>query len=103
MAWSTSDRRERLPDDWPSRVSEVFRTKGRVCLINGPRCLRRATEVDHIRHGDDHGLDNLQPACGPCHSAKSSAEGNAMKARLRAAGRRRQPRHPGWRPPSKES
>lgn len=103
MSWSTSDRRERLPDDWDAIRLDVFRRLGKRCLIKGAGCLGRATEVDHIRAGDDHSPANLRPACSRCHGRKSSAEGNAMRARLRAAGRRRTPRHPGWRPPPKES
>lgn len=101
MSWSTSNRRERLPADWEARRAAVFRRLGRRCLIRLPGCLGAASEVDHIEAGDDHSPANLRPACASCHARKSSSEGNAMRARLRAAGRRRTPRHPGWRPPPK--
>lgn len=101
MAWSTSNRRERLPEDWPERVAETYRKKGRRCLIKDPGCLGRASEVDHIEPGDDHSLANLRPACSKCHGRKSADEGNAMKARLKAARFRPARRHPGWRPPPK--
>ena len=43
-----------------------------------------ADTVDHIKQGDDHGLDNLAPVhdriAPHCHRAKSSAEGHAAKA-----------------------
>nr|WP_232785857.1 HNH endonuclease [Mycobacteroides chelonae] len=54
-----------------------------------------ATEVDHIRRGDDHSTGNLRAACTWCHGRKSSAEGVSRKRELRALRKRPTDRHPG--------
>ncbi|WP_202944445.1 HNH endonuclease signature motif containing protein [Salinispora tropica] len=48
------------------------------------RCGKPATDVDHIRRGDDHTLKNLRPACTECHNRKSGQEGAAARYRHRA-------------------
>lgn len=94
MPWETSDRRSRLPADWPKRRVRVLRRDGYRCQHRddlGVPCLAPANQVDHVRHGDDHSLDNLQALCRWHHARKSSAEGNAAQPR-----RRRPPEpHPG--------
>lgn len=77
--WQSSTRRDHLPDDWPRIRREVFREKGRQCLL----CGAPATDIDHIVPGDDHSIENLRPLCSPCHSRKSSSEGGAAKAAKR--------------------
>lgn len=94
MAWSTSDRLDRLPPWW-SKFTEKFLRENPTCAIKDEGCQVQATEVDHIIPGDDHSLKNLQPACERCHAKKSSREGNAAKARMRALRRRPRDRHPG--------
>lgn len=42
---------------------------------SGSRCLRPATDCDHIVRGDDHSPSNLQAVCKWHHKAKSSREG----------------------------
>jgi 5-methylcytosine-specific restriction protein A len=47
----------------------------RMCHVKGR--VTAATEVDHIKpkaKGGTDELSNLQPACQPCHKAKSAAE-----------------------------
>jgi|GEM_PF-1599262 len=52
--------------------------KGRICAIKGPKCVRHATEVDHIIPVADGGprLDpaNLRPACKPCNIGRANTE-----------------------------
>lgn len=98
MTWSTSNRRERLPENWPALRKQVFRIKGRLCALRYAGCQTEATEVDHITPGDDHSLGNLQPACASCHAQKSALEGRLMRDKIKAARYRRRPRPPGWRP-----
>lgn len=76
-AWSTSNRRSRLPGNWSSLRNRVFKEKGRQCYImeDGVRCTNHATEVDHLRAGDDHSMANLFPICSPHHASKSGREG----------------------------
>ncbi|AGM61523.1 HNH endonuclease [Mycobacterium phage PotatoSplit] len=95
LSWSTSDRSTRLPDDWPAIRRQVLRDAGWICEIGWSGCLLEATEVDHIRRGDDHSRANLRAACSSCHGKKSSAEGNARKRQLRARRKRPTERHPG--------
>jgi 5-methylcytosine-specific restriction endonuclease McrA len=94
MSWEGSDRRSRLPSDWASAiVPRILQRDGYRCRIGYDGCTGTATEVDHIRRGDDHSNVNLQAACSWCHGKKSSAEGNA--ARRRWSSKRKPERHPG--------
>jgi 5-methylcytosine-specific restriction endonuclease McrA len=96
MAWSSSDRRSRLPKDWSKRRLKVKdRAKGRCqAEVHEPRCDGIGTECDHIVNNDDHSLANLQWLSSPCHIAKTQREAKAAAFKV---GRRR-PRneqHPG--------
>jgi hypothetical protein len=76
MPWYTSNRRDRLPSDWLRRRAPVL----------------ARDSFDHIEHGDNHDLSNLQALCRWHHSRKSSAEGIA--ARKAKGGYKRQAREP---------
>ncbi len=105
--WAGSTRRERLPDDWPQRVTAVMQRDEYRCTHlrsdNGRRCGARATDVDHLQRGDDHRLANLAAKCAFHHRRKTAGEGNAARTltqaerRAREAGAREQ--HPGVLPP----
>lgn len=98
MSWAGSSRRERLPRDWELNYRLPVLSRDRwLCQINGPGCIGAATDVDHINRGDDHSRENLRAVCSRCHNKKSSAEGNARKAQLKAQRRRPTARHPGQR------
>ncbi|GAA1160836.1 5-methylcytosine-specific restriction protein A [Kitasatospora gansuensis] len=94
MTWSTSNRRSRLPKDWPAIRARILTRDRHRCY----RCGRPATEVDHKQRGDDHSDANLGAICTPCHRTKSSREGG-QATRWRRPPRRRRPdeRHPGLR------
>ena len=105
MTWDSSDRRQRLPDNWPSLVSAT-RKRARATsklgidqcqkrLPSGARCPRVGTDVDHIRPGDAHSLGNLRLLCGHHHDQKSSDEGRAGRAALRKSKYRPSEDHPG--------
>jgi len=83
MPWDTSDRKARLPADWPTRRLRVLRRDRYQCQMilyeGGPKCLAPANQVDHKIPGDDHSYENLQALCRPHHAKKSSAEGHAAK------------------------
>jgi len=95
MTWYSSDRRAGLPKDWPARRKRVLKRDGYLCQIRGPRCLGTATDVDHIKRGDNHDDGNLQSACSPCHNTKTSAESIAQRSKLRSRRFRPAERHPG--------
>jgi hypothetical protein len=82
--WVGSTRRARLPDDWPARVQAVkARAHGRCqATRHEPGCDGIGRECDHVKHGDDHSLANLQWLSTPCHKAKTTAE---QPRRLRPA------------------
>ena len=83
--WADSDRKSRLPADWPLLRQVVLERCGGRCEVvkkNGKRCWDKATDVDHIVAGDDHSIPNLRGICTWHHKRKSSREGNAAKALL---------------------
>src|SRR5690242_14013439 len=83
MTWTTSNRRSRLPKDWPVRVRTVLGRDGHRCQVrlhDKVICGKPANEVDHIIPGDDHKLSNLRAICSFHHSRKSSAEGHRAYA-----------------------
>jgi 5-methylcytosine-specific restriction protein A len=95
VPWDTSDRRSRLPDDWPIRRVRVLRRDSYRCQARDSRgipCGKPANQVDHIEHGDNHADSNLQALCKWHHDVKSSAEG--IEARKAKGGYRRQAREP---------
>lgn len=93
MTWETSNRKERLPRNWNALRMRVLRRDGFKCQ----ECGSRASEVDHIRPGDDHSLSNLQSLCSDCHSKKSSQEGVNQRRRNRELRKRPEENHPGLR------
>lgn len=105
--WAGSDRRSRLPADWKDRCREVHRRSRWRCEFLVPLDPRRPWlgtrpcgkyadgGVDHIIRGDDHRYQNLRDTCHDHHSKKSSAEGNAARAAIKARGKRAPERHPG--------
>jgi hypothetical protein len=65
---------------------------------SGDICGALATDVDHIKNGDDHRDSNLRALCGPHHRQKSSREGaQAANANRRKIAQRfvRDEDHPG--------
>lgn len=106
MAWSTSTRSARLPDDWPKRRRQVSARAGGRCQgptdpVTGrphpdlPRCASEGSECDHIIPGDDHRLDNLQWLCADCHQTKTSREAAEAARAWRQRAKRPTERHPG--------
>lgn len=100
--WAGSDRRSRLPADWPSIRADVFARDGHRCtaqLSSGQRCpVTEGLECDHVNRGDDHRPSNLTTLCHGHHQDKSSQEGIAAWAdrRLKAHNKfRRSEAHPG--------
>jgi 5-methylcytosine-specific restriction endonuclease McrA len=90
-----SDRSPSMGPRWAGIRAKVLRDSAGICARCGGD---GACEVDHIvsrRSGGSNEYTNLQALCRDCHARKSSAEGNAAKARLRAAKRRPEGRHPG--------
>lgn len=98
MAWENSNRRERLPENWPTLVAETKRrAKGRCqqILPSGKRCPRRGTDTDHKIPGDDHRQSNLQLLCEHHHAIKSSKEGRAARMKRYSAKPKPVEPHPG--------
>lgn len=93
MAWSSSDRLSRLPDDWRPRRTRVLGRDKYTC--QAPGCHDRANQVDHIdRNGPDDDW-NLQSLCEFHHNQKSAAEGHEAKAALRKLLKREPEQTPG--------
>ena len=102
MAWSTSNRRARLPSNWEALRKQVLERDHYRCqwIVNGKRCLAPATEVDHRKAMmDDNRPEALRSLCTTHHRRKSSQEGHeakaAKKAEIHSKFRRREERHPG--------
>lgn len=98
-AWQGSDRRRRLPRDWPLIRRRILERDGYQCTWTdqGKRCPEPATDVDHRHRGDDHSDANLRSLCSWHHARKSGREGNAARRPVITA-RRPAERHPGLRP-----
>lgn len=94
-SWGASRRREQLPPNWGRLRRRVLREAEGRCEMRVEGCLGVASEVDHIRAGDDHSRSNLRAVCRRCHALKSSVEGNSRLAELRRLKRRPEGRHPG--------
>ena len=97
MAWSTSDRRYRLPSNWTALKTHVKHRAGGKCEAShhDPRCDGTGHDADHIILGDDHSLENLQWLNVYCHRAKTARE-SAARNRANAALRKRPAEpHPG--------
>lgn len=84
MAWSTSNRSERLPADWSKRVAAVKRrARGRCeAKYHDAACDGVGQDVDHIMQGDDHRLSNLQLLSRVCHTRKTRLD-NGYSAAVR--------------------
>lgn len=100
MAWSTSNRRLELPSNWHSLRKRILTRDNYQCThtSDGVRCGNRATDVDHVKPGNDHRDTNLTSLCSDHHRVKSSREGKAaaMKKRREINARyRRTEKHPG--------
>lgn len=94
--WKTN-RKARLPSDWNTIRLRILRRDKYRCQIAAEGCKRIATEVDHIRRGDNHADDNLQSACSVCHHRKTLTEAQEARRKKRAARFRPIERHPGER------
>lgn len=99
--WEGSDRKFRLPSNWGDLRKQVHRRDGSRCQVRMPSgafCLEPAVDVDHIRRGDDHRIENLRCICDWHHKQKSAREGamayNAKMKQSRAKFRRVE-QHPG--------
>lgn len=96
--WQGSDRKDRLPEDWPARRSKRLKIDGGRCtwtLPSGKRCPRPATDVDHRKPGDDHSMRNLRSLCAHHHAKKSAAEGHQAKRVIKGKKARPAEKHPG--------
>lgn len=105
MAWETSDRRSRLPDNWHRLVAAVKKRaratsklgieqcEGR--LPSGKRCPRRGRDVDHIIPNDDHSLKNLRLLCPTHHERKTVREAAEGRQAFKQSKYRPSEDHPG--------
>ena len=105
MGWETSDRRQRLPDNWGALVRAVkHRAKAtsklgiaqcEARLPSRKRCPRLGRDVDHRIAGDDHSLNNLQLLCPTHHERKTVREAADGRAAFKQSKYRPSEDHPG--------
>nr|DAK51749.1 MAG TPA: HNH endonuclease bacteriophage, HNH Endonuclease, DNA.52A [Caudoviricetes sp.] len=86
----------------PPRRKRVLERCGYRCewmITREERCPEKATDVDHIKPGDDHSFRNLRGLCGKHHARKSSSEGWWARKRLIEESKqkfRKQETHPAY-------
>jgi len=99
MAWTTSDRMARLPNNWADIRRQVKSRAHGLCQANqhARSCDGQGTDADHIQAGDNHHLDNLQWLSAPCHTNKTNAETAARNTATAALKRKPIEQHPGRR------
>jgi len=105
MGWETSDRLQRLPDNWGAlkrlvkarakRTSKLGIEQCEKRLPSGARCPRKGTDVDHRIPGDDHSLNNLQLLCPTHHERKTVAEAAEGRRAFKRSKYRPSEDHPG--------
>lgn len=100
MTWDTSNRKQRLPSNWPALTQKIKKRDGHRCTTKlpktGKRCPRtKGLQVDHIIPGDDHRESNLTTICEHHHGQKSSAEGHAARRARWSVPLRTEGEHPG--------
>lgn len=97
MAWTTSNRKQRLPRNWIQLREACLKAANYRCQWvredTSRRCGEYANQADHVRAMDDK--SPLQALCEYHHSRKSSAEGGRAAAAARKAATKR---HPGLLP-----
>lgn len=96
--WQGSNRRDRLPKDWPAIRARILKRDGYACQHkddDGLRCGAHTNQVDHIINGDDHSDANLQALCHPHHKVKSAREGSRAAHARYIPRNRPQEKHPG--------
>lgn len=95
--WGGSNRRERLPANWPALRAKQLKADGYRCtwrLPSGKRCPRPATEVDHKYEKVDDD-SNLQSLCADHHARKTSIAAHRFKAAQKRKRYREPEAHPG--------
>lgn len=97
--WESSRRRSTLPSNWSAIRQRALTRDKRQCQIRSAICIGTATDVDHIGSPDDHRLEMLRSACGPCHGQRSGQQGGTASGHVRrartAARKRPTEAHPG--------
>lgn len=103
-SWSTSNRRQTLPPNWPQLRRECLRRDDYKCQwpTGAGICGAYANQCDHVIPSGPDTLDNLRALCHGHHKVKSSSEGGRALGQIRkqiaAAKRRPAEPHPGLKP-----
>lgn len=82
VPWASSNRRDRLPPNWPVIRRRIWVRDRGLCQMpvdTGGLCGAPARDVDHRIRGDNHADANLWCLCGPCHDEKTQAEAQAAR------------------------
>lgn len=105
MTWESSDRRQRLPENWGALIRAVKKRARETSpagfeqcewrLPSRKRCPRTGSEVDHVIPNDDHSLRNLRLLCTHHHGKKSSREGFQAREAFKQSKYRTREEHPG--------
>jgi 5-methylcytosine-specific restriction endonuclease McrA len=91
-----AERINRLPlpvyrSAWQRVRLVVLERDGYECQIRGPKCLGRATEVDHVVPWREGGAwsdpTNLRASCRPCNAGRVSRPGGGFQASRRNTSR----------------
>lgn len=97
QAWEGSNRKSRLPVDWPRLRKVVLERCSYRCewVEDNARCYDKATDADHITAGDDNSLANLQGLCRRHHLLKTGREARAVQLERKKLERLPEEKQPG--------
>lgn len=79
--WRGSDRKQRLPPNWPTLRRQAKERAGGICemVAHGYRCTEVGTDADHIEPSGSDDLSNIQWLCRKHHLQKTGRDSHHLR------------------------